>query len=955
MINFLSAVLPGQGNYVLHVSNPNRHGVGQWHKNYHAATLLDMEQQAIQLDQDPVQSVFYALGSFRDNIHPNKVGRTQAEAFMFKTLAFDVDPKDSKQNVVYSTQKDMARAALEACAKIGLPEPVFVSSGNGLHCYYPLTQEITKASWVHISTMLRDSLIATGMVLDVSKICDPSMVLRPPGTHNKKQSGVRDVKVLSPVTMFNPLDLATILKAFAKPASAGPGASRARGASPIIDAILESDFPPSDSALVEKNCPQVSHVVASGGKVGYNLWRLTLGLAKHCIDGRTVAHKWSAGDPRYTAKETDEKYDGWNTSATTCKAFERENPSQCATCPHRGNITSPVQLGVPDVGTVVVTTAGVTPRAPKGYVYHGDKIFRKVSDEAVFVSDYMLFPSNRYKDEETGKTICLAECKLPREGWRTYELPMDVLASTADFQLWMINQQLFVHNKNSVDEVRRYMLTYLQELQQDSESDLMVGTFGWTDDECTSFVLGDKAIERTVTKEVRLSRSAADFTSVLVPRGDRTKWSEASAMYNEPGMQLFGLAFLMSAGSPLMVGSGLKSVLVNMYSQHTGTGKTSTGLFASSMYGNPAKLMMTVQDTDNALFKSMGVYGNLPVYIDEITKIEKDKAGRLSAIVYFITQGREKRRMNKVGGFQESVEWESITLASSNDDMYALLNSQMSFEGESMRILQFNVPDTPLFKGAGSTFGYQLSMFLQRNYGLTGEDFIRAVLTLGGPQAVYAKARARFDTKFGFVFTGGERFWQAAFIVAYATGLILNQLGITKIDIDACVEAGLAEVRRLRRDLTDGHMDCFDVVGQYLQEHSAVTAMLKQNTTTRGEGRVTAPYPREAVARVEIICDNKTPFISGKMFMNQVHFNTWCHERGVDRKGVFTELHSHGVVTHKDRRISLMRGTDKSLPAVRVYELDMKHARFSSIMTQNDQGVSPLTLVPGAADAAELS
>jgi hypothetical protein len=366
-------------------------------------------------------------------------------------------------------------------------------------------------------------------------------------------------------------------------------------------------------------------------------------------------------------------------------------------------------------------------------------------------------------------------------------------------------------------------------------------------------------------------------------------------------------------------------------------------------------MMLTVQDTDNALFKSMGVYGNLPIYIDEITKIERDKVGRLSDIVYFITQGREKRRMNKGGGFQESVEWKNIVLASSNDDMYALLNSQMSFEGESMRILQFNVPDTPLFKGTGSSFGYKLSLFLQRNYGLAGEDFIRGVLALGGPQEVYAKARARFDTKYGFVFTGGERFWQAAFIVAYATGLILNQLGITKIDLDACIEAGLSEVRRLRRDLTDGRMDCFDVVGQYLQEYSASTTMLKHNIAVRGEGRVVAPFPREAVARVEVVCDNKTPFISGKMFMNQVHFNTWCHERGIDRKGVFVELHSHGVVTHKDRRISLMRGTDKTLPAVRVYELDMKHARFSSILLQNDQGVSPLTLVQGGTDAAELS
>lgn len=954
MINFLSAVLPGAGNYVLSIATLKQNGTDKWFKNHHAATLQDLEQQALQIDTDPSKTVFYALGSFKDNIHPNKVGRTQAEAHMFKTLAFDVDPKDSKQNVVYTTQKEMAEAALTACGKIGLPDPVFVSSGYGLHCYYPLTAEVTKDTWVRMSTMLRDSLTATGMVLDTGKVCDASMVLRPPGTHNKKQAGPKEVKVLSPVVLFDPVELVTILKAFAKPAASVAG--KPKRANAIMDAILDADFPPADSALVVKNCAQVAKVVSLGGVVGYNLWRITLGIAKHCVDGRNVAHAWSSGDPRYTAKETDAKFDSWSKSATTCGSFEREDAGPCATCKHRGKITSPIQLGVPEVSAPVSPTPqGVVAVPPKGYVYAKDKIFRKSNDEAVFVSDYMIFPSRRYKDEETGKSMCLAECKLPVEGWRTYELSMDVLTNSAEFQAWLINHQLFVHNKITVDEMRRYMLTYLQELQQECESDLMVGTFGWTSDECTTFVLGDRAISKDGVKDVRLSRAAAEFTSVLVPRGDKEKWTEASSMFNEPGMQILGMVFLMLAGSPLKVGSGLKSVLINMYSKHTGTGKTSTGLFATSVYGNPAKLMMTVQDTDNSLFKSMGVYGNLPVYIDEITNIERDKVGRLGQTVYFITQGREKRRMDKIGGFQESVEWQNNAGASSNDDMYALLDHQMSFEGESMRILQFNVPDTPLFKGAGSTFGYQLSMFLQRNYGLVGEEYIQGILAMGGPHAVYAKARADFDRKFGFLFTGGERFWQSAFIEGYATGNIMNALGLTKINVDACVEAGLAEVRRLRRELSDGQMDCFDILGQYLQEYSGSTTMLKQNISTKSDGKVIAPYPKEAVARVEVICDNKLPFISGKLFINQVHFNSWCHERGIDRKGMFTELVGHGVVIHKDRRISLMRGTDKTLPAVRVFEVEMNHARFTSIMSQNDQGVQPLTLITGGADATGIS
>lgn len=955
MITFLTAVLPANGNYVLNIATQRVDGT-KWHKNYNATTIAELAQKAQQLDAGPTQTVYYALASFTDNIDPDgKVRRTQEKATLFKTLAFDVDPTDSKKNVIYTTQRDMAAAAIGACDKIGLPHPVFVSSGYGLHCYYPLTVEISKTMWVRISTMLRDALIAAGMTLDVSKICEPAMVLRPVGTHNKKSAGTKEVKLLSKLEAFDPMELATILKKFAKPPSATATGKKGR-TSAVMAAILDTEFPPADHKLIELRCHHISVIAQTGGNVDEPLWHKSIGIAKHCIDGRAVAHKWSEGYPGYTAAETDKKFDAWGMGPTTCKVFESLDKSPCDNCEHRGRISSPVQLGVPEVHAPVPVSATVTMMPVRNYQYNNGKILRTVGGESQHVSDYLIFPSNRYKDELTGKTVCLAEVKLPIEGWQTYELPMDTLSSVADFQGWLINHQIFVHSKTTLEEMRRFMLTYLQELQLATESDAMSSSFGWTDDTCTQFVWGGKIITKDDTKEVRLSNAASDFAPSLVPRGNRDAWTRATAMFDEPGMQLFGLVFLMSIGSPLMAGSGLKSVLVNMFSKNSGTGKTTTGLFANSMYGNPNKLMLTVQDTDNSVFKTMGVYGNLPVYVDEITKINHDKAGRLGQIVYFITQGREKRRMNREGGFQESVEWQSITTASSNDDMYALLGNQMTFEGESMRILQFTMPDTALFKAEnGGEFGYKMSLFLAANYGLAAEDFIRGVLSLGGPKDVYGKARAKFATKFGFTFTGKERFWQAALVIAYATGTITNALGITKFNIDECIKAGLKEVQRLRTDLADDRLDCFDLLGQYVNEHAAKTTVYKKNVLTKNDGAVMAPYPHEAVARVEALCDHKNPFISGKLFINQVHFNSWCHDKGLDRKGLLMDLATHSVVVHKDRRISLMRGTDKTLPAVRVYELEMVHPRFVSIMQQSDLGMMPpaaLTVVKGNADAS---
>jgi len=963
MLTFLQAVLPVTGNYVVHIENKSG---GGFHKNLHADTLTDFVTQAHALDADPDITVFHALGAFENNLSPGmrpgvtKVGRTSAMAARFKTLAFDVDPTDSHKNVKYESQKAMAQTTLEACQTIGLPDPVFVSSGNGLHCYYPLTAEISKDMWVRISTMLKNALLSTGMSLDATKVCDPSMVLRPVGTHNKKKTGFKQVTLLSPLALFDPLDLAQRLMAYAPSRAVSVPGVKPKRTSAVMDAILAStEYPPSDGALVAQNCAQVGAIANSGGVVGYPLWWLGMGMAKHCINPRETAHAWSDQDPRYTPKGTDDKFDSWTKGPPTCKSFELVDSAVCAACPHRGKITSPIQLGVVAVSDPMPVVAGAEMKLPAGYMQRNGKLFRVVEGEAQFVSDYLMFPSVRYKDEITGKSMCLVEVKLPKEGWSTFQLPMDALAKSSEFLSWLMNNQLFVSSDVTLGNMRRYMLTYLQELQLETESGLMCSTFGWTDEDATKFVLGDRAISNEGTTGVRLGPGAADIAKLLTPKGDLAAWVNASVMFNEPGMALHAVATLVSMGSPLMIGSGLSSSLLNVYSEKSGTGKTTSALYALSMYGDPERMKLTVKDTDNSLFKTMGVYGNLPVYIDEITEVDRD---RLAQIAFFITQGREKKRMTKEGGFQESVEWRSPATSTSNKNMYELLSNKMSFEGEAMRILQFTVHRNALFNSDdGSRFGYDMSLFLKRNYGLAGETFIMAILALGGPHVVFSRARNEFDKKFKFLFSGKERFWQANFVIAYAAGKILTALGLTKMDYEAHIRTAITEVVRLRDVLTESQQDCFDIIGQYVGEFAGKTVVFRKNTASTGsKGAVVNPPPHEAVARVEVLCTNLNPYVSGRLFINQAHFNQWAHDKGADRSGTMTQLINHGVTIHKDRRVALMRGTDKPLPAVRVYEIEMTHPRFLTIMQQHDVGIAPpepLRIVPsiGVSDAAESS
>jgi len=942
MNSFTSRVLPSSGWYVLTVGTPKGDGES-WYRNYRYETIEELETAARNFDVPP-KTVYYALAAFDGNedSETGKITRKAVQTRQFRTLAFDVDVGEGKP---YATQQAAATAVLMACSTLDLPEPCLVSSGYGLHCYYPLTMDVSTRQWRTVSEALRDLLLANGVDIDTSKICEPAMVLRPVGTQNRKQGVERPVRLVQDTGDFDPYVLFERILKLAKREPAPAGA--AKRVSAVADAVMSVEYPPAKSEDIEAKCPQITAIAACGGNVEEPLWYAALGIAGFCVDSDAVALRWSRGHPKFDAVKTLQKMEQWkvNSGPSSCAHFERINSAPCASCPHRGRVGSPIQLS--DYQPAADTPAAVAAKAipmPHGYLVRGSMIFKTVGDEVIPVSEYLLYPSRRYKDDHSGKSMCLVEVNFPKAGWGTVPLEMDTLGgSTKDFHTWALNHQLFIANELMLKMTRTYLMTYLQELQRETDSEVLCNSFGWLDDTCESFVLGERLIKKSVTETVRLGGTAATFGATYSPKGDLQKWVQATSIFNAPGLEFHGLVFLMGVGAPLMVGSNLKSVLVNMYSAASGTGKSTTGSFINSAYGNPEKTRLTVEDTQNATFKTMGVYGNLPIYIDEITTIDPRL---LPKTVYFLTQGREKKRLTKGGGFQESMEWETVSIASSNQDLYALLAERFSTDGETMRILQFEVGPNAVFAetSGGTNAGYQLNKFLDRNHGLIGEPFIKAILELGGPHVVFEAALKKFHRTFNFDFTGKERFWQAAMVIAYATGEICRASGLTDFNHEQCVREGLRYIVQLRKETDSTKLDCFEILGQYVGEHQSKVVFWKHNRKEDRSHYVDPVPTHECVARMEIEYDKTNPFKGGRLYINQVQFNKWCRDRGADVRGLVAQLAANGVTVHKDRRLSLMRGTPVTMPAVRSYEIVMKHERFVEVMQQNAVGAGPTEL-----------
>ena len=183
-LTFFKRVLAGEPNHVLTLTRGKKIF---WNRNY--PTLEAAAQAALKFNTDGL-TVYHALGSFAgnetvDDQQRPKVTRKAAQAVLFKSLACDIDVGAGKP---HESQLAAAQSVARAVKSLGLPAPMLVSSGWGLHCYWPLTAAIDRATWSLISAALRDKLLAAGLALDTSKIADPAMVLRPVGTVNRKVS-----------------------------------------------------------------------------------------------------------------------------------------------------------------------------------------------------------------------------------------------------------------------------------------------------------------------------------------------------------------------------------------------------------------------------------------------------------------------------------------------------------------------------------------------------------------------------------------------------------------------------------------------------------------------------------------------------------------------------------------------------------------------------------------------
>ena len=768
--DLLDAVLPTEGRYCVF-------GLGKYPDQKFYNTRAEVDEQIETLVQAKFD-VFFGCAKFGPLNN-----RTHENVAHVRALWMDIDCGPTKavpdEKGVIKGYIDQATGLAEFkkfCKNVGLPQPILVSSGYGIHAYWLLEETLTRTNWEPLANRLRELCVEQGFIVDPA-VFEASRVLRVPGTYNFKAEPV-EVKVLNEVTQR--MTYAQVKELLGAP-DPEPEDERPdfipRTMSPLMESVMQNKVKRFKTIMLKsaqgEGCNQLMHCYENQATLDYNLWRSALSIAAFCVDRDSAVHKMSAEHPDYDRFKTEFKVDDLQRTGGPhhCATFEKQNPTGCDGCKHKGKIKSPIMLGVEieeaedeDYDVVIEAEDGEveTVRIPEyPFPFFRGKnggIYRRPSDDEAepdLVYEHDLYIIKRLTDPDIGETL-LFRLHLPMDGMKEFAIPLGVLSSKDKLREALASKGVGLFSKQ-VDLMCVYVITAVKNLQVMRRADIMRTQFGWVDND-SKFILGDREITKDGVYYSPPSHITKSVAEHLNEHGDFDKWKEVFNMYAQPGLEPHAFAALTAFGSPLLKFTGMSGAIINLIHSSSGSGKSTALFMCNSVWGHPVKNASIWKDTFNAKMHRLGVMNNLPNTIDEITNTSPMEFSDLS---YSISQGRGKNKMR--GSVNEErvnlTSWNGMTLTSSNASFYQKLGAAKdSPDGESMRLLEYEIKPNNLIdvQVGKQMFDHQL----RENYGFAGEIYAQwLVNNLEDAKDLVRKIQAKLDKEVKF--TQRERFWSA--------------------------------------------------------------------------------------------------------------------------------------------------------------------------------------------------
>lgn len=946
-LDFLQHVLPSQGWYVVTVIDK-----GQQPKQRSFDTVEQLATFAVALS-DKGHNVYYAVASF------NESGTRKAHAVSaLKSFFLDIDCGEDTPKK-YATKKDGLLALGQFVKDTGLPKPMVVSSGNGWHVYWVLEEELGVGEWKPIAEKLKAACRQHGFKVDPAVPADAARVLRPTGTVNPKGGG--EVKVMINAA---PTTVEVMRQCLGKYAGSnvvpfsGNRTSTTHKSTILNNLAVKQEYPPAKPDVIVSKCAQVNWAVNNQPDVSEPMWYGLMGIAAFCENPEDTAIAWSKDHPTFDENETIRKVGHWKNAATgptTCAKFDSERPDICKSCRFKDRIGSPARLGLQREEVTVEQTApdqvAFQVPIPKPFKRTADGIKQVTDGTDIDVCKFDIYPVGYGYDETLGYEVVRYHWNRPHSGWKELRFRQAYLAQdNREFSTAIADQGIVLASKNQTASFQNMLRAYMDELRKIKAVTNLYSTMGWKENN-TQFLIGDRLIRRddsgsAVVEPINLAATSQKLGEKLFDvKGDVQKWATFTSIIEKANLPIHGFALGVAFSAPLYQFSGLRGVVISLCGP-TGSGKSIAQLWMQSIYGIPDKLHFAAKYTQNAVFSRFGFYNNLPITIDEATMMPDKEVGDFC---YWVTQGKDKARLNKNSEEREGKTWGLPCVTSSNRSLGSkMMTSGMDTDAQLARLLEINMHAVPMFSDS-STAGKKIYDFLAENHGTAGEVLIKHLVELGedGCRAMIEDHRIRFFKKYNAKFSGQERFWENGIVKADLGNELASKLNLNQYDYEKCTRAILNQIGAMRDTVKSNQMDAFDMLAAYLNDTASETVTVMH---TMGQIKPMVDYsriPRNGI-RVRIDAHRKSPsepFTSGTMMLDRKHFKQWVNTNHGDYNAIVKTFTVCGInATPKSEKFSI--GKDCPIKPGQIYVLgiNLNHDRLRNILDDVDDNIDNMTL-----------
>jgi len=876
--------LPSQGVYCATGIDPK--GKGAVNK---FAETLDELVELIEKFKAKGVNTFAAMGTFEG------FSRKADDCLYLKSFFIDLDVGPDKD---YDS-KDEAHAALsKLIEKAGLPDPVCIDSGGGVHAYWIMDEDIPKDEWVIYAEKFK-VLCMGHIAIDPVVTADAARVLRCPDSYNYKFTPpARTLVLTDEIHVYSFKEFKEFIGEEAPVSINNLMDMLPKGLDEDTKKILKLDnfetkfAKIADRSMEGDGCGQIKYAIENADNLSEPIWRTTLSVIKFCSDGDIWAHELFKGDKRYSKKDTDEKL-RTIPGTLSCKEIDRLNPGVCSDCPHFGKLKNPLALGKEfkpaapteereeyeegEEAQVTVRDKAHTQNVPDfpdflapflrgmngGIYYQPSPVFNKQTkkfedQDAVLVINHDLYPFKRLVSPHDGECLML-RLHLPHDANREFLLPMKYVYALEKFKDIMASNGVFPTPKGE-QILQQYIIKWGQYLQNTDRAEEMRMQMGWTDTD--SFVIGMKEYAKEGVFEAPSSPFVRGLSKYLTQKGTYERWKQSIDMLNRSTYEMHAYGLLCGFGAPLVKFTNVSGFTIS-FTGASGSGKTGAMYAGLSVMGDP-KGQAVFEATDNALTNRMVMLKNLMYGIDESSNHKPEK---IADLVHKISQGSAKIRL------QGSVDAERTHLMGAQTILFTTTNNPLTeklgifkeaADGENARLIEYLIGNPEgLDKDAEYIFDA-----LKYNYGHAGPRFIEELIRLGDTEirAIIARWKTKFHLDFGR--KTEYRYYDASITAPFAAGEIAVKAGIIDLDLERVYSVVLDKILGIVNNVVQvNKKDYESVTTDFINKYHRGFLVMLEDHRIRSE-----PYIG-LVGRADIE--------TGKIFISKTELKKYLAERRV--------------------------------------------------------------------------